>query len=848
MAERKFDVFLCHNSEDKSPIVELAKKLRRQGINPWLDLWELRPGLDWQDALDRQIEQIATAAVFVGGNGLGPWQALEVKAFLREFVERGCPVIPVLLEDAPEVPELPTFLKGKTWVDFRRQVPEPFGMLKWGITGERPAELGGKAASVPFPVEPIVTDRSIETADSFEDRYLACQASDVQALRSEGTVQHDGIFVPLLRDVFVPLSLDLSANTPGFRAFFENAVSEMGLEGSRGFRIWDFLEGAQVERTLRQLVVLAWGGYGKTTLLKHVAYRLGTKQPPKRVPQQVPFLLVLRKYRGLLAQENPPSLPELIAAHHVDGLAGAKGLVVPEGWAQAVLSDGRALVMFDGFDEVAAQQRPAVARWLNEQMRQYGQSTFIVTSRPKAYREQDAAARLVLASSLWVQDFDRGQRADFVTRWYGCQERYANAGRETPDVKKRAAEAAEDLLEQIEQQAELKALAKNPLLLNMIVTFHRRYQGANLPKRRVELYREICQLQLRDRPRARRLETSLTECDAQIVLQRVAFEMMKNELERVGRSQLLQYVGEALAEQEEVIGATEFLEPVVDVSELVVLRDDEYEFAHLSLQEYLAAAYVASSVEREAMLYKHLQEDWWKPTILLYAGLVNPTRLIREAMAQGANDLAYECCNETRKRIDEGLRASLLAARKSKAATSELEDQFERVVEQVQDARYADLRRYLENGQWKEADEETYRLMITEVGKEEGQWFNREELLNFPCEPLRVIDGLWVTHSGGRFGFSVQKDLYLKCGGIADGEYHGEAWEKFCDHNGWMKTGNYVDVRYDTSSPSGHLPSLESPFNSVAARILFSALVVGAGVCGWRDIKFLFSRIQTCKL
>ncbi|MEL7521224.1 MAG: NTPase (NACHT family), partial [Cyanobacteria bacterium J06553_1] len=248
-------------------------------------------------------------------------------------------------------------------------------------------------------------------------------------------------------------------------------------------------------------------------------------------------------------------------------------------WARTVLTSGRALVMFDGFDEVAKAQRPAVGAWLTEQMRQYGESVFIVTSRPKAYKEQDAVNRLVLASSLWVKDFDSEQRRDFVTRWYGCQEKYANAGRETPDVKKRAAEFSQDLLEQIEAQPELKALAKNPLLLNMIVTFHRRYQGADLPKRRVELYREICQLQLRDRPRARKLETLLTECEAQTILQRVAFEMMVQKLERVERTRLLELVSEALAEQEEALTAQDFLKPVVEVSELIVQQEDEYEFA-----------------------------------------------------------------------------------------------------------------------------------------------------------------------------------------------------------------------------------------------------------------------------
>ena len=133
----EFDVFLCHNSEDKPVVKDIAKSLIERAILPWLDEWDLRPGLSWQDALERQIEQIKSAAVFVGKNGIGPWQRSELNAFLREFVERGCPVIPVLLPDAPSKPELPLFLKGMLWVDFRKQDPDPMVQLMWGITGKR---------------------------------------------------------------------------------------------------------------------------------------------------------------------------------------------------------------------------------------------------------------------------------------------------------------------------------------------------------------------------------------------------------------------------------------------------------------------------------------------------------------------------------------------------------------------------------------------------------------------------------------------------------------------------------------------------------------------------------------
>lgn len=136
--EGGFDVFLCHNSQDKDAVREIGRRLRERGLRPWIDEWELRPGLPWQDVLEAQIADIGAAAVFVGPNGDGPWQQMELKAFLQQFVKRRCPVIPVILPGVDETPKLPPFLALMTWVDFRRDDPDPLDRLIWGITGEKP--------------------------------------------------------------------------------------------------------------------------------------------------------------------------------------------------------------------------------------------------------------------------------------------------------------------------------------------------------------------------------------------------------------------------------------------------------------------------------------------------------------------------------------------------------------------------------------------------------------------------------------------------------------------------------------------------------------------------------------
>ena len=61
-----FDVFLCHNSEDKPAVREIAQMLVKEGIKPWLDEDEIRPGTSWQIALGLQNRKYKVGSCFLG--------------------------------------------------------------------------------------------------------------------------------------------------------------------------------------------------------------------------------------------------------------------------------------------------------------------------------------------------------------------------------------------------------------------------------------------------------------------------------------------------------------------------------------------------------------------------------------------------------------------------------------------------------------------------------------------------------------------------------------------------------------------------------------------------------------
>jgi TIR domain len=135
-----FDVFLSYRTADRERVIEIAERLMKRGILPWLDIWEIAPGERWQDCLAQQIGNIRAVAVLIGSPDLGPWQDLEQQAFISQFVKRGCRVVPVFLPGtAPDV-TLPLLLEQWHAVDFRQRQPDPFEQLVWGITGERPQD------------------------------------------------------------------------------------------------------------------------------------------------------------------------------------------------------------------------------------------------------------------------------------------------------------------------------------------------------------------------------------------------------------------------------------------------------------------------------------------------------------------------------------------------------------------------------------------------------------------------------------------------------------------------------------------------------------------------------------
>ncbi|HAZ49045.1 MAG TPA: hypothetical protein DCZ55_32515 [Cyanobacteria bacterium UBA11371] len=104
------------------------------------------------------------------------------------------------------------------------------------------------------------------------------------------------------------------------------------------------------------------------------------------------------------------------------------------------------------------------------------------------------------------------------------------------------------------------------------------------------------------------------------------------------------------------------------------------------------------------------------------------------------------------------------------------------------------LRNLLAAKKWKEADEETFAA----IARNPCPTGEKPECI---APTLRAIDQLWVQYSNGKFGLSVQKQLYEKTS-LPDELFKQINWKLADKQNPNAISG----ITYQTNAPAGHLP------------------------------------------
>ncbi|NEO38230.1 MAG: NACHT domain-containing protein [Moorea sp. SIOASIH] len=401
----------------------------------------------------------------------------------------------------------------------------------------------------------------------------------------------------------------------------------------------------------RRVVILGAPGSGKTTLMSYFAVMLAQGKPKVRLDDDTDWLPILIRIRDL-ARHPDKSLIDY-ARMFAEKTMAVKPL--PEGFFDHWLSDGRALILLDGLDEVAEDaKRYDVVRRINSFLGQFDRNRAIITSRPAGYRRD--FFRTEDFPHYQIEPFDDQKISTFIDNWYNSRfQDQAEAERRKQTLRKA-----------LDDNDRIKLLARNPLLLTIIALIHR-YQAV-LPKERHKLYDKAVETLLTSWDANKELSsdkrlTHLGLDDLRRLMESLAYWIHSQEnVENndsgtlIDRDELIDQLKQQIKAMKEVKlheaekEAKRFVELIRDRTGLLNEQgQDCYGFVHKTFQEYLCAEEIDYQADNDGdfeivlnQIREHLHDSHWREVLLLLIAQQQPKKAARAIKAVLTNKSDYE--------------------------------------------------------------------------------------------------------------------------------------------------------------------------------------------------------------
>lgn len=382
-------------------------------------------------------------------------------------------------------------------------------------------------------------------------------------------------------------------------------------------------------RTRGRLLILGGAGSGKTTLLRWAAVQAAMGPPAKPGPGdwrlRTPFLVRLRDFSdGRLPR--PDSLPSVLAKVLPDP---------PTGWMARVLR-GRAVILFDGLDEVPRAARSIMIEEIFEFTNAYPNNIYVVSTRPEAIDEGVFRAEKFVISN--VEPLSLTGRTDLIDRWHKAMESQLRSWNQPEDLRPVAKRLKARLLD----TPSIARLTTTPLLCAAMCALHRMRE--DLPDTPVEVCEKICEMLIVRRGRERG-----TGCVAESELDGINYPKRKGILSSIAYRMVIGQVSSLhVQDTEEVVrsaldsyalpsgNARVVLQALLERSGLLQRIGEEIEFAHNTIKEYLAAERIFNEGDVETLASNFGSEAWRYVTLFVVMmpreGSDFATRLLKQVL------------------------------------------------------------------------------------------------------------------------------------------------------------------------------------------------------------------------
>lgn len=280
-------------------------------------------------------------------------------------------------------------------------------------------------------------------------------------------------------------------------------------------------------------VVLGDPGAGKSTMAQKIAHDLTASQRSNLIP----FVISLRDLQAYQKLSH-----DSIVSYIETYMREEFSLSPPSGVVDFLLASGRALVIFDGLDELIDTYKKRQMRNTLETFAElYAPSSILVTSRVIGYFEAPMQGRGFRVSTL--ASFTVKQAESYVRNWFHL------------DVSLTEQQRNGLISSFMTESSSIKDLRANPLMLSLLCNI---YRGVgSIPRSRAELYQQ-CALLLFDRWDAQRgiMAPGTLRGDARLALQAIALwvyespDSMRTVRHNVIRKRLQEFLLESRYEDE----------------------------------------------------------------------------------------------------------------------------------------------------------------------------------------------------------------------------------------------------------------------------------------------------------
>lgn len=377
-----------------------------------------------------------------------------------------------------------------------------------------------------------------------------------------------------------------------------------------------------------RLLLRGPAGSGKSTLVQWLAVNAARQTFGSELADWnrcVPFVLRLRAFTSAGKLPGPE---DFLRATGVP-LHGA----APAGWADRLLSQGRALVLVDGVDEVPMRLRQRTEKWLKDLIAAYPRSRYVVTTRPSAVSGSWLSGSGFESHSLLSMN-GKDIRA-FIDHWHTAARSECVSGEERDQLDVYEA----SLRRAVGTRRDLGRLATNPLMCALLCALNRD-RRTQLPRARKELYDAALDMLLVRRDTERDIVgvegVDLTRDEQTALLQRLAYWLIRNGQAEADHDEALAMVAEWLTAMSQIQGSAEhvFAHLLIRSGLLREPAPGAVGFVHRTFQDYLGAK-AAVEARDFGVLVKHAHDDQWHDVVQMAVGHARAeerARLLRQLL------------------------------------------------------------------------------------------------------------------------------------------------------------------------------------------------------------------------